>query len=1009
MIDLQAHSTVSDGQLEPADVVRAAQRSWDEVVRRAEEHGVRNAQATVLAPTGCLEPGSLVLTNQGLARLDELGDPNGDRWQELEGLQVQTIDGAQDATRFFINGLAEAAEVETKRGYRLRGTPQHRVKVVSEDGEWVWKHLSDLREGDLLPLRLGGMIGKPRRVPLPPTPEPHFASRSPFRAPREMTPELAELVGYFMGDGSLHAKGLRLTIPDEDPDLVEHFKAAARFLFGLDAHPEQGEGCVNLCINSTGLAQWWEAAGFSKVKPNPEHRGKGWIPRIPAAVRATNDPKVYGAFLRGLSEADGSIFNGYTCKISSANRPFLEQVQAMMLALGIPTRLSLASSSERMSDRPMHELYLSNASHLATLADRVGYIGERKRARLLEAREKVINDEGAFQCGKGDWLPITAQQARELLSDDLDKGLRRLVLQAARRGRISRHLAQRLYHETGCAFLADALQYFYDPVVSVELCGEELTYDLSVPANVSYVANGFVSHNTISFAMDADTMGCEPDFALVKHKVLAGGGTMKIVNQAIPRALEKLGYDQQQINEIVAYVEEEADGQPRNSVIGAPHLREEHYPVFDCAVGERPISPEGHVKMMAAIQPFLSGAISKTVNLPADATVDDVRELYMQGWKLGLKALSIYRDGSKASQPLASKSQERSPEAEEAAERRLTSLLGDGLLRGERREIARDAKVEGVHFEIGQPGQKVGGYVHVRLFDDGTPGALFVDVGQAGSTLHGFIRAWAITFSLGLQYGVPLDVLVSKLAFAQFEPAGWTDDPQVRRARSIVDFVVRWLAAKYLDPAVHSQLGIVGTAQPDEIAEEAEEKIPGGSIAPEAEVRAQTVPSGAGGEGVNLRRNKGDAGGQHQHGAGRSDPAVDPAAGGIQRGSRRHQIQLQQPEARFAVPRTDQPQIGQNQRKMAAELEQPDAGRQAGGDPDNAAGGRQRHRRPRPGRIKLPERHEPEKRRQQASGAKGGKAGQRPAMPFGQSDADEQGHQGGGKDRLQQRMEKCKI
>ena len=355
---------------------------------------------------------------------------------------------------------------------------------------------------------------------------------------------------------------------------------------------------------------------------------------------------------------------------------------------------------------------------------------------------------------------------------------------------------------------------------------------------------------TISFAMDADTMGCEPDFALVKHKVLAGGGTMTIVNQALPRALTRLGYEQAQINEIVAYVEEEVDGAPRNSVVGAPHLAEEHYPVFDCAVGERSISPEGHVRMMAAIQPFLSGAISKTVNLPAEVTVEDIRDLYVDAWKLGLKALAIYRDGSKASQPLASKAQERTPEAEKAAEARLTSLLGDGLLRGERREIARDAKVEGVNFEIGTPGQMVGGYVHVRLFDDGTPGALFVDVGQAGSTLHGFIRAWAVTFSLGLQYGVPLDVLVSKLAFAQFEPSGWTDDPNVRRARSIVDFVVRWLAARYLDPAVHAQLGILGTQPADEAEAAAvadpdeEETIPGGTIATKTVVRAATVPSG---------------------------------------------------------------------------------------------------------------------------------------------------------------------
>ena len=218
---------------------------------------------------------------------------------------------------------------------------------------------------------------------------------------------------------------------------------------------------------------------------------------------------------------------------------------------------------------------------------------------------------------------------------------------------------------------------------------------------------------------------------------------------------------------------------------------------------------------MAAVQPFLSGAISKTVNVPNDATVEDMFELYLEAWRHGLKALAVYRDGCKANQPLATKAAERSPEAELAAEKRITSILGDGLLRGEKREVPRDAEMVGVNFDVGPAGQAVGGYIHVRLFEDGTPGAMFVDVGKAGSTLHGFINAWAVTFSVGLQHGVPLDTLVEKLAFSQFEPAGLTDDPQIRRARSIVDYVVRWMASRFLDSAVHSQLGILGSDEPD--------------------------------------------------------------------------------------------------------------------------------------------------------------------------------------------------
>jgi len=352
---------------------------------------------------------------------------------------------------------------------------------------------------------------------------------------------------------------------------------------------------------------------------------------------------------------------------------------------------------------------------------------------------------------------------------------------------------------------------------------------------------------TISFMLDCDTTGIEPDFALVKQKALVGGGSMTLINRTIPLALKNLGYQPEQIKEIIAYIEEEVDRGngykgPRGNVIGAPHLREQHYHVFDCAVGENAIEPMGHVKMVGAVQPFLSGSVSKTVNLPKEATVEDITEVYTQAWELGLKALAVYRDSSKAGQPLGEK-EDRDEKAVKAAEARLTSLLGDGLLRGERRPIPREAKVVGVNFNIGT----VGGYVHVRLFEDGTPGAIFVDVGQAGSTLHGFIHAWAVTMSLGFQYGLPLDMLVSKLAWAQFEPSGMTDDPQIRTARSIVDYVVRWLATEFLelDPITRQKLGLPapgsGSGQADD-DHASRSPIPGGEILAAPEVSAATRP-----------------------------------------------------------------------------------------------------------------------------------------------------------------------
>jgi len=342
---------------------------------------------------------------------------------------------------------------------------------------------------------------------------------------------------------------------------------------------------------------------------------------------------------------------------------------------------------------------------------------------------------------------------------------------------------------------------------------------------------------TISFLMDCDTTGIEPDLSLIKHKTLVGGGTMAIINQIVPEALKRLGYDTTQVSEIMDYLEEDVDGSMRGHLVGAPHISEEHVHVFDCAMGAQTIAHMGHVNMMAAVQPFLSGAISKTVNLPPTATPADIAEVYQRGWELGLKALAVYRDGSKNSQPLATSKGPSGSESEDEA--RATSLLGDGLLRGERRRVAREPAVASVNFNIGQ----VGGYIHVRLFDDGTPGAVFVDVGQAGSTLHGFIRAWAITMSLGLQYGLPLDTLVSKLAWTQFEPQGITDDPDIRTARSIVDYAIRWMAARFLDldELDRGSLGLqpLDSTDSDEVVQ-VEAAIPGGEIIQRRKVVAQT-------------------------------------------------------------------------------------------------------------------------------------------------------------------------
>ncbi|MBM4434781.1 MAG: vitamin B12-dependent ribonucleotide reductase [Chloroflexi bacterium] len=304
---------------------------------------------------------------------------------------------------------------------------------------------------------------------------------------------------------------------------------------------------------------------------------------------------------------------------------------------------------------------------------------------------------------------------------------------------------------------------------------------------------------TISFMMDCDTTGIEPDIALVKYKKLVGGGMLKLVNQTVPAALARLGHTETQANAIATYIEKAGTAE------GSPDLRDEHLPVFDCAFrsagGTRSISHMGHIKMMGAVQPFISGAISKTVNLPEDATVEDVMDAYLQAWKHGVKAIAIYRDGSKKTQPV-------STSDKDANTKKVAGVVVQHVP-VERRRLP-DTRASLTHkFSI--EGHE--GYITVGLFDDGTPGELFVTMAKEGSTLSGMMDAFATSVSLLLQYRVPLSHLVEKFGHMRFEPSGWTGNSEIGFAKSIVDYVFRWLGYRFLSPDAREALGLVKTTE----------------------------------------------------------------------------------------------------------------------------------------------------------------------------------------------------
>jgi ribonucleoside-diphosphate reductase alpha chain len=304
---------------------------------------------------------------------------------------------------------------------------------------------------------------------------------------------------------------------------------------------------------------------------------------------------------------------------------------------------------------------------------------------------------------------------------------------------------------------------------------------------------------TIGFMMDCDTTGIEPDFSLVKFKKLVGGGSMQIVNLTIPRALKKLGYTGETIEAIVEYI---AD---KGHVIDAPGLKPEHYEVFDTAMGARAISPMGHVRMMAAVQPFLSGAISKTVNLPETATVEEIEDVHMQGWKLGLKAIAVYRDNCKVGQPLSDGGSAAKDKAAGAAADAAEPVVEKVVeYRPVRRRLPKRRTSQTTSFAVGG----AEGYLTAGTYDNGELGEVFLKFGKQGSTLAGVMDAFSIAVSVGLQYGVPLETFVEKFTNLRFEPAGMTDDPDVRMAQSLMDYVFRRLALDYLDFDTRSFMGI---------------------------------------------------------------------------------------------------------------------------------------------------------------------------------------------------------
>ncbi len=792
----QAEAAKIDEDLVPTELLSAAQQAWDEAVELAERYGVRNSQASVLAPTGCLVGGTLVPTERGLARLGSLGDPEGPRWQELK-TAVATDEGPREATRFYVNGSEPVVRLTTRQGYELRGTATHRVKVVDRsDGSWHWRRLAEVRPGDLVPLALGRLVGQPAEVSL----GSPVAMGAPGEVaiPDRLSAELAEFLGFVTGVGRADDEGIVMTVPAEDFDVAERLERLAKEVFHLAPEASEDRHGVTLRLASRELAHWCRQADVVAADGRP-------LDRVPDAVLRANDPEVYAAFLRGLFEAAGDTVRG--CPVLLDVPEVLgRDVQSILLTLGF---VAAVTEGAAPGAGKVHLRVLPVAGS-GPFGERIGFVGGRKQAKVRAE---------ALRSSWHDPVPVVRRHVDRL--DPRHARLRHQLVAEVARGVLSRPRAAELLAHTRDPEVAHLLSFFYDTVEHVGLGPDEATFDLSVPQNVTYLANGFVSHNTIGLLMDCDTTGIEPDLSLVKTKKLVGGGNMSIVNQTVPRALARLGYAPEEVEDILGHID------THKSIVGAPHLRPEHVAVFACSMGDNTIHYSGHVTMMGAVQPFISGAISKTINMPEDVTVDDVEQLHLDAWRLGIKAVAIYRDNCKVAQPLATTKKEPSVAAASEAERRALEL-GDRVVElesalAQERARAREPVVVGAVRERLPRRRRSNtfafrvadceGYVTVGEYEDGRPGEVFIKVSKQGSTLAGIMDAFSISVSLGLQHQVPLATYVRKYTNMKFEPAGITDDADLRIATSLVDYIFRRLALDYLSLEEREELGVLSTSE----------------------------------------------------------------------------------------------------------------------------------------------------------------------------------------------------
>ncbi|PJF22540.1 MAG: hypothetical protein CUN56_05480 [Phototrophicales bacterium] len=727
------------------------------------ENGIRNVTLLTQAPTGCVAPDTLISTASGIRPIVELGDPDGEQWQIVTH-EVHTDVGLRKASHFYVNGFVPVKTMTTKHGFNLTATHNHRIRIIDENGDYVWRRMDELSIGDKVVLKKN-TLGEGETVELTPV-EQGNSSLSKLQA--VMTPELAELLGLYMSDGDTKQRGgLHIIVAQRDPDLLEHVQNLMQQVWGEhNISVEEGVGYWTVNLNGHYISRFFEANGL--LKPSGNHGEDAAGAFIPSKVLQAGRECV-AAFLRGLFEADGNVSRG-TITLVSTSKTLIHQVQVALLGLGIvATARQLPKQSKRYDDRPLYEICILNPREAVTFVETVNFISERKRALAADLGNVVDRGDSVAVPALCEELYQVPQglknDVRQVISGRMDNGV---MTQQFVKGMVAEH---EVLSQSRLAQLV-LMDVYLDEVVSVE-DGTSYTYDLSVPDNKTYIANGFVSHNTTGTMVNTST-GVEPFFSWTYYRK------------------SRLGLHEEQ----VPVVKEWFDAHPDQTELP------------DYFVSAMDLKPEEHVLVQSAFQRWIDSAISKTCNVPNEYTIEQTRQLYEYMYDLGCKGGTIYRDGSRDEQVLMLKGDKR-------AESEVKKSEGDQQDKVERvatphHVYPRPAKLHGVTVTCPTPFGTA--YVTMNSDEHGYPFEVFITApGKAGSDLQADAEGLGRMISLSLRTTEPHNRLqMLKLIIEQLQDIGGARSLGFgpRRVISLPDSVARVLQENFFPQDQPQQLDL---------------------------------------------------------------------------------------------------------------------------------------------------------------------------------------------------------